>query len=181
MLAQGIIRRIGTGESTKIWTTNWLSRDGLLRPLSPVAVDPPQVVSELIDPTMASWDRQKLIRFFNPIDVEVICSIPLSTRRQDDFWAWQYERKGTFSVRSAYLMLVLNRERTSAWLDGRPGKSDFRAEEKEWTSLWHVQVPSKIRVFLWRLARQTLPSGDLLHHRKLAPSNICALCSAEDS
>jgi len=63
----------------------------------------------------------------------------------------------------------------------RPGKSDFRAEEKEWTSLWHVQVPSKIRVFLWRLARQTLPSGDLLHHRKMAPSNICAICGAEDS
>jgi len=70
-------------------------------------------------------------------------------------------------------MLVLNRERTTAWLDGRPGKSDFRAEEKEWTSLWHVQVPSKIRVFLWRLARQTLLSGDLLHHRKMAQSNIC--------
>jgi len=63
----------------------------------------------------------------------------------------------------------------------RPGKSDFRAEEKEWTSLWHVQVPSKIRVFLWRLARQTLPLGDLLHHRKMAPSNICAICGAEDS
>jgi len=63
----------------------------------------------------------------------------------------------------------------------RPGKSVFSAEEKELTSLWHVQVPSKIRVFLWRLARQTLPSGDLLHHRKMAPSNICAICGAEDS
>ena len=54
VLAQGIIRRIGKGESTKIWSTNWLPRDGLLRPLSPAAADPPQLVSELIDPTTAS-------------------------------------------------------------------------------------------------------------------------------
>jgi len=87
VLAQGIIRRIGTGESTKIWSTNWLPRDGLLRLLSPAAADPPQLVSELIDPTTASWDRQKVTRFFNSIDAEVICSIPLSTRRQDDVWA----------------------------------------------------------------------------------------------
>lgn len=181
VLAQGNIHRIVTGESTKIWSTNWLPRDGLFRPCSPAATDPPRLVSELIDPTSASWDRQKLTQFFNPMDVEVICSILLSTRRQHDFWAWHYEKRGIFSVRSAYRMLVLNRERTTAWLDARPSKSDFRAEEKEWTSLWYVQVPSKIRVFLWRLARQTLPSGDLLHHRKMAPTNNCAICGAEDS
>ena len=56
VLAQGIIRRIGMGESTKIWSTNWLPRDGLLRPLSPAVADPPQLVSELIDPMTASWD-----------------------------------------------------------------------------------------------------------------------------
>ena len=67
-------------------------------------------------------------------------------------------------------MLVSNRERTAAWRDGRPGKSDFKSEEKEWTSLWQVQVPSKIKIFLWRLARQSIPFGDVLHHRKIAAS-----------
>ena len=82
------------------------------------------------------------------MDVEAISGIPHSTRCQDDFWARRYEKKGVFSVRSANRMLVSNRERTAAWRDGRPGKSDFKSEEKEWTSLWQVQVPSNIKMFL---------------------------------
>jgi hypothetical protein len=50
------------------------------------------------------------------MDVEVISGIPLSMRCQNDFWAWHYERKGVFSVRSAYRMLVMNREKMTAWL-----------------------------------------------------------------
>ena len=115
------------------------------------------------------------------MDVEAISGIPHSTRCQDDFWARRYEKKGVFSVRSANRMLVSNRERTAAWRDGRPGKSDFKSEEKEWTSLWQVQVPSKIKMFLWRLARQSIPFGDVLHHRKMAASSSCAIGGMEDS
>jgi hypothetical protein len=47
-------------------------------------------------------------------------SIPLSERRNDDFWAWHYDRKGMFSVRSAYKMLMATREKREAWLEKRP-------------------------------------------------------------
>ena len=160
---------------------NWLPRDGLLRPMASSKPNPPSLVCELINQTAACWDQQKLEEFFNPMDVEAISGIPLSTRRQEDFWAWHYEKKGVFSVRSAYCMLVSNRERTAAWRDGRPGKSDFKSEQKEWTSLWQVQVPSKMKMFLWRLARQSIPFGDVLHHRKMAASSSCAIGGMEDS
>jgi hypothetical protein len=65
--------------------------------------------------------------------------------------------------------------------DGRPGKSDFKSEEKEWTALWQVQVPSKIKMFLWRLARLSIPFGDVLHHRTMEVSNSSAICGMEDS
>ena len=35
VLQQGLIRRIGSGESTKIWESPWLPRDGMLLPLRP--------------------------------------------------------------------------------------------------------------------------------------------------
>lgn len=41
VLSQGIIRRIGTGESTEIWSMNWLPRDGFLRPVATSKPDPP--------------------------------------------------------------------------------------------------------------------------------------------
>jgi hypothetical protein len=52
---------------------------------------------------------------------------------------------------------------------------------KSWTNLWKVNVTSKIRVFLWRLAKQSLPTGDLLHHRHIATSSSCLLCGRTDS
>jgi hypothetical protein len=139
VLAQGIIKRIGTSEETSIWETNWLPRDGLLRPVSCMLdtniQEPPVLVSELIDHGSLTWNHELVKSVFLPMDAELITNIPLSTRRQKDFWAWHYECNGVFSVRSAYRMLVTTKERRSAWLEGRSACSDVREEEKSWTSL----------------------------------------------
>jgi hypothetical protein len=44
-----------------------------------------------------------------------------------------------------------------------------------------MKVPSKLRVFLWRLARQSLPTTDVLQHRNMAPQNACVVCGETDS
>jgi hypothetical protein len=87
------------------------------------------------------------------MDREVIVNIPLSTRRQSDFWAWHYDKIDIFTVRSTYRMLVFRKYNMTACFDSVAGRSNTKADEKEWIALWHVQVPAKIRVFLWRLAR----------------------------
>jgi hypothetical protein len=60
VLERGLIRRIGTGETTNIWDMNWIPREGHLRPVRRVLPGAPMLVSELIDATSATWDRQKL-------------------------------------------------------------------------------------------------------------------------
>ena len=92
-----------------------------MRPVCCTSDTPPTRVSELIDPLSIVWDIQALKMHFIPIDWELILNIPLTTRRQPDFWAWHYEKIGVFSVRSAYRMLVSNREK------GRIGSSTMRA------------------------------------------------------
>ena len=87
-----------------------------------------RMVSDLIDNTTGCWDMQRLKQSFLPMDWEAIASIPLSTRRQVDFWAWHYEKTGVFTVRSAYRMLVSNREKRTDWIEHNPGKSDCSAE-----------------------------------------------------
>ena len=114
-----------------MWRTNWLPRDGLMRPICCLSSTPLAVVSELIDPVSLSWDLDKLKFHFIPMDWEVIRSIPLFTRRQEDFWAWHYEKLGVFSVHSAYRMLVSNREQRTDWIDHNPGQSDMRAKHKD--------------------------------------------------
>jgi hypothetical protein len=101
-LAVGLIRRIGDGRTTMAWEQNWLPRDSRLRPVTVMAADAPRRVSEFINHHTADWNVEKLNQFFLPMDTEVIRTIPLSHRVQNDFWAWHFERSGVFSVRSCY-------------------------------------------------------------------------------
>lgn len=159
-LSHGIIRRIGTGEDTRIWEHNWIPRLGMMRPITSLIPNPPQYVSDLIESSSASW-REDLVRsVFLPVDAEKILKIPVSTKRVADFWAWGEDSRGLFSVSSVYRMLVrikINRENCL----GHAGRqSDLITEQKSWTALWGIKVPSKIKNFLWRLCHESLPTGE---------------------
>lgn len=147
----------------------------------PLVPNPPQLVHELMNQTEATWNIDLVRQFFLPMDAEAILSIPLCTSAIDDFWSWHFESKGFFSVRSCYRMLVDMKTRRENWLDGVPGSSNSQQEGKSWTKLWHLNVPSKLKVFIWRLAQQSLPTTDLLQHRHMATRNTCSLCVWEDS
>jgi hypothetical protein len=136
-----------------------------MSPVCSLQENPPQRVCDLIDHTSCVWNRQVVDRYFSPMDKELIYNISLSTRAQEDFWSWHYERTGVFSVRSAYRMLITQVERRMAWIEHAASRSDTSGERNEWDKLWRTQVPSKIRVFLWRLAKQSIPTGDVLHQQ----------------
>ena len=87
VLKQGLIRRIGDGQSTNVWNDNWIPRNGMLRPVFCKESNAPALAKDFIVSSGASWDEDKLDRFFLPIDADIIRVIPLSTRQQEDFWA----------------------------------------------------------------------------------------------
>lgn len=180
-LHKGLIRRIGNGELTEVWNMNWLPNVGSLRPLRLEQTNQVRWVSEIINHSEARWDVEKINQLFTPMDVDFILSIPLSTRNRPDFWAWNFEKKnGVFTVKSAYRLLVNMKEPGNAFKKNDGGRSDTRKSE-EWTNMWQLQVPSKARVFLWRLMKQSLPTKDVLHHRNMADQSICTLCGTQDS
>jgi hypothetical protein len=148
VLKEGLIEHIGTGEKTAIWTTNWLPSENLRRPIRLAKPNQPQFVSELINHAEAAWKSDMLEEFFTPLDAMTIANIPLCTRRQEDFWAWHFDKQGSFLVCSAYYMLVRRREQHDATARNNAGRSDHRVDMREWMSLWKVKVPSKIRIFL---------------------------------
>ena len=97
VLKQGLIRRIGDGESTLVWNHNWIPRNGLMRLFASLVDEPPQLVSELIDHTMAEWREDLVRQVFIPLDAEAILQIPLCTRQVEDFW------HGMMILRDAFL------------------------------------------------------------------------------
>ena len=151
-----------------------------MRPITSLLANPPQWVSDLILPG-AEWDRAAVSQIFLPTDAQAIISIPLCTRQIEDFWAWVHEKNGVFTVRLAYRMLVETKMRREAWLEGRGHSSDTSRDAKSWDRLWKVDIPLKVKKFLWRLAQQSVPTADVLHHRDMSTSTRCGLCGSEDS
>ena len=80
MLKEGLIRRIGTGETTTIWMMNWLPLESLHRPIRLDKPNSPQMVSELINQAEVTWKYDML-----EVDAMTIANIPICTRRQEDF------------------------------------------------------------------------------------------------
>lgn len=175
------IIHLGDGTTTRIWADNWIPRIASMRPFACLSVNPPTFVSELIDAHHAAWNRDALDANFISVDKQAILSIPVCTRQMDDHWAWNFERNGVFSVRSAYRMLIDTKRRREDWLEGRSGSSDIEAEGKSWETLWSVQVPGKIRHFMWRLSKLSIPTEDVRHGRGMADDDKCRLCGMRDS
>lgn len=78
-------------------------------------------------------------------------------------------------------MLVTMRRRREAWLEGTTGSSSSIREEGSWKRLWNTEVPGKIKMFLWRLSKHSIPTEDVRAHKHMSNTSSCALCGGPDS
>jgi hypothetical protein len=151
-----------------------------MRSLVSLKINPLEMVLELINETSATWKEEVICEFFLPMDALAILRIPLCTRRQKDFWAWNCDNKGPFLVRSSYRMMINTKKNRENYYQGNDSSPYYVTEAKGWSTLWKTAVPSKIRVFLWRLAQQSIPYVDVLD-RIMSRSSRCSLCGSKDS
>lgn len=73
------------------------------------------------------------------------------------------------------------KKRRADWLENRVGSSNNSEIEKSWTTFWKTIVPAKIKVFLWRLSKNSLVTEDVHKHRKMSHHDQCFVCGAQDS
>jgi hypothetical protein len=90
-------------------------------------------------------------------------------------------KKGLCSVRPAYKMLLNMKLRREGWMYHESGHSNSVQETNDWTDLWNCKVPSKLKIFLWRLARHSLPTFDVMEHHHMTDSLMCVMCGQPDS
>jgi hypothetical protein len=129
----------------------------------------------------AKWNSELIEQVFLPYDSTTILQIPVCTHNNDDFWSWNFEKSGRFTVRSAYRMIIQTNKRREDWLEERAGSSNNAAVEKSWNTLWKTKVPAKLRTFLWRLTKNLLPTEDVRKHRNMITHDSCSICGMQDS
>ena len=131
-------------------------------------------VEELIDHVNNSWDLAALAANFVAPDVHAIAKTPIGNWGED-CWAWEVERNGNFSVRSAYKILS-----TSMRHSYEPSSSGA-AGNALWNKLWKISVPPRVRDFWWRVIRGFVPCNSVLLTRHIEKAPFCDLCGKEET
>lgn len=170
VLKQGLIRRVGDGRTTEVWHDQWIKGTATMKPICRLTEDPVHLVVDLVDENSGEWNVELIRKMFIAPDAEAIINMPLPRVAADDFWAWEWERSGSYSVRSAYRVLKEKQ------CNNQPGPSTSSGGEETWKALWKLHVQPKIRVFWWRVLKGFLPTDGELCRRHVRDDAICPMC-----
>jgi hypothetical protein len=176
LLKKGTVWRVGNGSSIRIWRDNWIPRPFGMKPIGCVRPCRLRRVSHLIDQQSKSWDETRIQRYSHPCDVEEILKIKLSPRVFEDWVSWNFEKSGLFTVRSAYRLAMRDKYEM-----GFTGPSTGGVGERcIWKKIWRAEIPSKVRVFAWKVVRNGLPTRVNKKHRHLDQDSSCLLCGSSE-
>ena len=124
----------------------------------------------LINPATRSWGGEVIDHVFNPAEVEVIKAIPLSSSSQANTLIWPFNPSGQYSMKSGYRFLQENAKNSHA----------LAQDSAFWKKVWSLEVPSKVKNFVWCVCREALPTRKNLQRRKITPDDLYDLCKARD-
>lgn len=160
------MKRIGRGETVNIWKDPWLPNWNQKKITTPVVQGLEEAnVSGLLKHDQLEWDLEILRDLFNEQDVVQIQKIPLNCSRTEDSWMWIDEEKGNYSVKSGYRKLCQTEY-------GLPNL----VFEFNWLKIWNLSVPPKVKIFVWRMLQNCLPTLENLRSRFVEVYPICSVC-----
>ncbi|CAL9017614.1 unnamed protein product [Prunus brigantina] len=116
----------------------------------------PTYVKELIEPTTKQWKSAEVDRFFLASEAELIKSMAISKWGCPDKRIWHFTNHGGFTVKSAYEVAQFLQRNGELGRQGQGEPSVRNNHRPLWTSIWKLQVPPKIRNFVWRACLNTL-------------------------
>ena len=163
--------RIGDGSSVKIFKDSWLLGAQSGRVLSPIYIlSEEATVDQLIDRDSWWWNSALVDLIFIPSEAQLIKSILVCLSAQRNFLVWPHSRTGMYQVHSEYhLLCELHGNEMASSLD-------IDGQRKFWNSLWKLNIPNKVKIFLWRACTDSIPTMLNLCKRKIVPSSACNHC-----
>ncbi|KAM7523192.1 hypothetical protein LguiA_013094 [Lonicera macranthoides] len=134
----------------------WLDDDGssMIEALAPAGMENIQEVN-LIDTLFSLWDCEEIL------------SIPVSRFSYKDRWRWKPREKGLYTIKSGCRKLAAS------------SLPVLGPSLIPWQSVWSLNVPGKVKNFLWRAFFLSLPTKSALQARHVDIENICPLCNSE--
>ncbi|CAN1163690.1 Putative ribonuclease H protein At1g65750 [Linum perenne] len=169
-LLKGLRKNIGDGHGTQI-VEAWIPEADGFKASCSTAYSSTKVSDYIINPQRI-WNTEKLRSIFPEAVVKQILLIPLGPEGHSDNFVWHFEPSGKFTVKSCYKHL-----RTMTHPHNHPVDDSTR---KLWKWLWQLDLPPKIKFFLWRVCRNALPTKVGLLSRRCGSSSVCLTCNADN-
>ncbi|KAJ4778130.1 RNA-directed DNA polymerase (reverse transcriptase)-related family protein [Rhynchospora pubera] len=161
---------IGDGNTCSAIGTPWVIGWELF---NPTTIEKQQLkVAHLYHEPTQTWDIQQLMENFNlQITLQILSDSskrPVATGQKDRL-IWLPANNGFFTVKSAYKSLQEN-----MILASQPGLTSFNF-------MWNFkQIQPKVKIFLWKLCSQILPTVLRLSKRIPTIDPICPRCKERD-
>jgi len=160
--------RIGTGATIPILNEPWLSNGDVIGSDTPRAHFVHNfTVNSLMNLYDKRWNEQVVRQVFSDDIAHKILRTPLFSQVDDDTIIWKAERNGRYSVRSAYMLCVLE------LID-----SSYNWRLGFWTGIWNLKVPSKVKNLIWQMCRGCLPTRVRLLDKGVTCPTNCASCDS---
>ncbi|XVF16288.1 hypothetical protein REPUB_Repub10bG0018300 [Reevesia pubescens] len=163
ILQQGLGMNVYNGKSTKFWLDEWLPGGALINKAIRVLTDKEanSHVADFLDATN-NWDVNLLNGVVGKDTLDLIKAkwVDKHSPINDDIF-WKHTDDGNFTVGSAY----------NSQLEKLPHPCSA------WKNIWALPCTGKMKLFLWKIFQDALPTFAFLVNRNLSPSLTCFLCS----
>ena len=125
----------------------------------------PLLVSQLFDASTHCWNSRLIYELFDEASAHAILKIPLHVSPMQDKLMWILDPKGRFFVKSAYKEAIAH----------EPGPNPSQGL---WKKLWKARLPERIKMLLWRIGSNSIPTKVNLSTRLKHVDPTCPLCKS---
>ncbi|KAF4361328.1 hypothetical protein G4B88_015920 [Cannabis sativa] len=137
---------------------------------APSGTDSSLLVADLID-QHRQWDLTAVSSNFGQAEIDRILSIPLSIFPSEDALIWNGTTSGNYMVKSGYYFATSLAEHQDA--------GSTYVYENWWSKFWKLKLPSKLRIFVWKVFHNAIPVAAELHRKHIANTPYCPLCKQQ--
>ncbi|QHO00044.1 uncharacterized protein DS421_13g403050 [Arachis hypogaea] len=158
---------IGDGSNIDIWKDNWIIEGGSIKNYWDNRIS---MVKDLLVEG-GGWNEELLRQVFPPNIKDKILSTPISLINKEDCFFWPHRLDGNYTIKSGYYI---------AKYEERVGEDNWASSsdnfKEVWSEIWKMQIPNKIKIFLWKASHNIIAVNYNLWKRKITNSPICRIC-----
>lgn len=169
VLLLGLRWRVCNGDAISIFKDAWVLGLAGGRPTSRIASG--STVSRFISEP-GVWNADLVSQAFLPYEVDAILRTLISGGMGSDSRYWAWDVKGKYMVASGYKAYWMSAY-ASPDLVASSSVNQFAIW---WSRVWSLNVPPKVRIFLWKVTLDFLATEGNLFRHHVPVCNMCFIC-----